>query len=290
MQSIAAAVTMVRDDAFFLEKWVEYYGGQFGRHALYVINHGHEPEVARIAEGCNLIGIPGEAHKNFDVRRWRLLNNLVAGLRQYYKHVIVGDVDEYVVMDPERGTLIDFLTRKRGNRVLTPLGLEVVHRVAEEPEGVRPHILGPRRHVQLALHYSKPCVVSTGTHLSRGGHFADYPSLEMPPDLHLFHMKWCDYPLYGETMDRRNAMVASTEAENFKDVMIGRHWFASERLDDENFRAFAQMPVEPGFDFKSTRQAMHDSWKSREGGKMWQFDRPDPDRLFTLPERFFGIL
>ncbi len=30
MQTVAA-VTMVRDDAFFLNAWLRHYGGQFGR-------------------------------------------------------------------------------------------------------------------------------------------------------------------------------------------------------------------------------------------------------------------
>ena len=94
MQSTVAVVTMVRDDAFFLERWVGYYGGLFGRENCYVVNHGRGDEVARIAEGCNIFGIPGDPHPNFDMKRWRLLNNLVAGLRSYYKWVIVGDVDK----------------------------------------------------------------------------------------------------------------------------------------------------------------------------------------------------
>ena len=101
--ALAAAVTMVRDDAFFLRAWLRHYGGMFGRENCYIINHGRGAEVADLAAGCNVIGIPGEAHRNFDMKRWRLLNNLVMGLRSYYDHVIVGDVDELVVMDPEGG-------------------------------------------------------------------------------------------------------------------------------------------------------------------------------------------
>lgn len=79
----AAAVTMVRDDAFFLRAWLAHYGEMFERQNCYVINHGYGDEVAEQAKGCNIIGIPGDPHKNFDVKRSGLLNNLVGGLRKY---------------------------------------------------------------------------------------------------------------------------------------------------------------------------------------------------------------
>ena len=110
MQTTAAALTMVRDDAFFLKAWLRHYGAALGRENCTIINHGRGEEVARLAEGCNIIGIPGDPHPNFDMKRWRLLNNLVQGLRCYYDHVIVGDVDELVVVDPAAGvSLLDFL-------------------------------------------------------------------------------------------------------------------------------------------------------------------------------------
>ena len=99
MQTVAV-VTMVRDDAFFLKAWLRHYGEVVGRENCYVVNHGRGAEVAELAQGCNVIGLPGDPHKNFDVERWSLLNNLFGGLRRYYRHVIVGDVDELVVVDP----------------------------------------------------------------------------------------------------------------------------------------------------------------------------------------------
>lgn len=92
MQTVAA-VTMVRDDVFFLKAWLRHYADQFGRANCYIINPGRWEEVADLATGCNLIGLSGDPHKNFGIKRWRLLSGLVAGLRAYYKYVVVGDVD-----------------------------------------------------------------------------------------------------------------------------------------------------------------------------------------------------
>ena len=289
MQTVAA-LTMVRDDAFFLKLWLGHYGRLLGRENCYVINHGRGDEVARLAEDCNLIGIPGEAHRTFDMKRWRLLNNLVMGLRSYYDHVIVGDVDELVVLDPVSGTdLPGFLAGVPANRVLTPLGLEIIHRVELEPEAVRDRVLGPRRHARPAPHYSKPCVISTGTKIARGGHFTQYPKLHTPEHLYLLHLKFCDFGAYSEAMDRRNAMAAATGAA-VRDAAIGRHWFPEARGDDRAvFEAFADLETvefEPG----PLRKRMHRTWAPRGETGYWQFERPESRVQFRIPERFVGLV
>ncbi|MEZ5676656.1 MAG: hypothetical protein R3D81_15950 [Thalassovita sp.] len=211
MQSTVAVVTMVRDDLFFLKLWLNHYGRQFGRENLYIVNHGRGTDVARLAEGCNIIGIPGDGQRNFDMKRWRLLNNLVMGLRSYYTHVIVGDVDELVVIDPADGrTLLEFLTEVRKNRVYTPLGLEVIHRIDQEHQPITDHVLGLRRHVRLAPHYSKPCIISTGTKIARGGHYTQFEQLFTPDCLYLLHLKFCDFGEYAAAMNRRNALTTGS--------------------------------------------------------------------------------
>ncbi len=287
----AAALTMVRDDTFFLKAWLRHYGGLFGRENCYVINHGRGAEVADLAAGCNVIGIPGDPHRNFDMKRWRMLNNFVMGLRCYYTHVIVGDVDELVVLDPEAGTdLAEFLRQMPGGRVLTPLGLEVIHRIDREPYPVASAILGPRRHVRPAPHYSKPCVISAGTKLARGGHFTQYPKLHTPDHLYLLHLKYCDFDAYRQAMDRRNAAAAATGA-TVKEAAIGRHWFAEARGEDRAvFDAFAGLRMQEGFDLRPLRKRMHRSWAPRGETGFWAFERPDIDTQYVLPDRFVGLV
>jgi len=290
MQSRVAVVTMVRDDAFFLTKWVQYYGGLFGRENLYVINHGHGEAVRGIASGCNVMGIPGDPHKNFDGKRWRMFNGLINGLRGYYTHVICGDVDELVVTDPASGgTLADYLFSKRAGQVLTPIGLELVHVRDRESDAIDDKILGPRRHVQHLTAYSKPCIISVPTRLSRGGHFTDFAKLETPEYLYLFHLKYCDFDIFGSAMDGRNEAVRQMELENPKDGMVGRHWFPQFRKDEETFAGFSAMHVEEDFDFTDIRAVMHDSWQSRNQGARWHFRTFTSPVLHVVPDRFFGI-
>ena len=287
----AAALTMVRDDAFFLKAWLRHYGGLLGRENCYIVNHGRGAQVAELAQGCNVIGIPGDPHKNFDMKRWRMLNNFVMGLRCYYNHVIVGDVDELVVLDPDAGTdLKSFLETVPANRVLTPLGLEVIHRVDLEPEAITGPILGPRRHVRPAPHYSKPCIVSVGTKIARGGHYTQYEKLHSPEHLYLFHLKFCDFAAYSEAMDRRNAVSAATGAA-VKDAAIGRHWFAEARGEDRAvFEAFEGLEMQEGFNMGPLRKQMFRSWGPRGKTGYWEFDRPEFATQYRLPDRFSGVI
>lgn len=287
----AAAITMVRDDLFFLRAWLRHYGELFGRENCYIVNHGRGAEVAALAEGCNVIGIPGDPHKNFDVKRWGLLNSLVGGLRRYYRHVIVGDVDELVVMDPAEGkTLAEWLDDAPTGRVCTPVGLEVVHRIDLEDAPIEDAILGPRRHVRLAPHYSKPCVISAGTKIARGGHYTQYDKLHTPDNLYLMHLKWCDFPTYVAAMDQRNAVTAEIGA-GVKDTAIGRHWFAEARGEDRTaFEAFAELEMEEGFDLGWVRKRMHRSFGPRGDTGYYEFRRPDFDKQYVLPERFVGVI
>ncbi|MBE1282412.1 MAG: hypothetical protein GJ676_03780 [Rhodobacteraceae bacterium] len=290
MQTVAA-LTMVRDDAFFLKAWLRHYGEMFGRENCYVVNHGRGEEVADLAQGCNVIGIPGDPHKNFDMKRWRMLNNFVMALRCYYNHVVVGDVDELVVLDPDSGTdLRSWLETVPANRVLTPVGLEVIHRIDREDEKISGPILGPRRHVRLAPHYSKPCIVSTGTKIARGGHFTQYGKLHAPDSLYLFHLKYCDFDAYAEAMDRRNAVTQATGA-SVKEAAIGRHWFAEARGEDRAvFEAFEKLEMQEGFDMAPVRRKMFRSFKARGETGYFEFDRPEYDMQFVLPERFVGVI
>ncbi|MGH1356764.1 MAG: glycosyltransferase family 2 protein [Thalassovita sp.] len=287
MQSTVAVVTMVRDDLFFLKIWLRHYEQIFGRENLYIINHGRGEAVAKLAEGCNIIGIPGDPHKNFDMKRWRLLNNVVMGLRSYYTHVIVGDVDEIVLIDPQDGrSLLEFLQQSRKGRVYTPLGLEVIHRIDQEAQPVTDHLLGPRMHVRLAPHYSKPCIISVGTKIARGGHFTQFDTLFTPDNLYLLHLKFCDFNEYSSAMNRRN-QITQDIGGSVQDTQIGRHWFPEARGEDRAmFDAFAKLEMVEGFDMRPYRKKMQRSFGPRGDTGFYQFDRPEYDLQFRLPDRF----
>jgi hypothetical protein len=291
MQSKVAVITTVRDDDFFLKKWVDYYGGFFGKDALYVINHGDQPAVREIAAGCNLFPIPDTDTKNFNIRRWRTQNGLLAALRQWYAHVIVCDVDEFIVVDPETGHDLGswLLDVAKPGKVRTAMGLEILHLRDREPEGVDTSILGPRRHAQLNPWYSKPCIISRASKLSRGGHYATWDKLEAPDFLYLFHMKYCDFDQYVDMLNRRRDMVKAAGLTEMKEKRTKAVWFEDERDDAAVFAPFMEREVDESWDFRPYRKHMQDTWAPRNNA-LYHFKRKDSPKLFKLPERFSGIV
>jgi len=287
----ACAVTMVRDDHFFLERWVAYYGAQFGPDALYVVSHGGDPRVAEIAAGCSVLTLPPIFGEDFDVVRWRLLQGIGNGLRGYFEFVLVGDVDEFVVVDPALGeSIVAFLARYGRRRcTLTPVGLEVVHLADREPEALDGPILGARRHCVFSTAYSKPCLFNHAVRLARGGHFATDPALMVPEGLYLFHMRFADAGLSAARLAQRQAQVAAIGLGSADRTMISRDW---RRMPGEAspFDRMAALPVEGGFDFSSEVARMKASWAPRGDGGLYGFDRETGRSLSVVPERFFGIV
>ena len=44
---------MVRNDDFFLQKWVEYYGRELGKENLYIYFDGEDQQIAGFCQGTN---------------------------------------------------------------------------------------------------------------------------------------------------------------------------------------------------------------------------------------------
>ena len=53
-----AALTMVRNDDFFLQKWVEYYGAQLGPENLYVYFDGTDQTIPGFCKDVHAQCVP----------------------------------------------------------------------------------------------------------------------------------------------------------------------------------------------------------------------------------------
>lgn len=211
-----AALTMVKDDAFFLERWVRHYAAQLGgREHLYVVTDGPEPELRAIAEGCSVILSPFDpAGEHFERRRWAMLQKLTEALAVKYDCVITGDVDELVVVDPDTGcaTLPDYLGRlENPPPSLAPFGVNMIHLPSREPDPIGDTILGPRRHFETSALYTKPCVIFRPDEapLQIGGHARNGVPWNIATDLVTFHLKFVDREVALVTADRRNERMKS---------------------------------------------------------------------------------
>jgi hypothetical protein len=292
MTELAAAVTMVKDDYFYLERWIDYYGRMFGRERLYILSHGGDPGVRERGEGCNVIRVPGEYEADFNVKRAAILTSFCAGLRAWYRYIVCTDVDEFVVVDPKTGMdLAGFLSKRRRQAVITPIGLEVIHRPSLEPEPIDGSILAVRRYCRYSSFYCKPCVIGAEATISRGGHYSSYPELRMFRSLYLFHMKYCDREMSIAMMRRRAATIQAIvdDSGDERPSLRPTQWNKTAGKEEARFDALAALPVKGEFDFSDVTADMEASWAPRGHG-LYHFRRLEGEELYVIPERFGGIV
>lgn len=209
---------MVKDDAFFLERWVRHYAAQLGgREHLYVVTDGPEPELRAIAEGCSVILSPFDpSGEHFEKRRWAMLQKLTEALSIKYDCVITGDVDELVVVDPDTGcaTLPDYLGGlKNPPPSLAPFGVNMIHLPSREPDPIGDTVLGPRRHFETSALYTKPCVIFRPDEapLRSGGHATAWVPWNIDPNMVLFHLKRVDLHQTLLTAEQRLCRIRERE-------------------------------------------------------------------------------
>lgn len=202
-----AALTMLRDDDFFLEKWVAWYGAQLGRGNLYIWFDGLDQSVPPCCEGCHTGRIEHLAlpvHEG-DRRRIDFLSERARELfAQGYEAVIGTDVDEFLLPDPALGkSLPEFISDIRSTRVsLSGLGIDVGQNLrVEGPLNPELPMLAQRSFAKLSTRYSKasvllqPCDWGSGFHRVRGKNF------HICEGLYLFHFGCVD-------LDRIKARMA----------------------------------------------------------------------------------
>ena len=160
-----AAITMVRNDDFFLSKWVGYYGRQLGKENLHVIFDGLDQKVPEFCDGVNVERVEhvkGNVHEA-DRGRIDLISQRAARLFDRYDMVIGTDVDEFLVVDPLLGqTLAQFLSGvTTGLPSISGLGVDVGQKIGEEDD-IRSDIpfLRQRRYAQIGTRYTKPSIVA----------------------------------------------------------------------------------------------------------------------------------
>ena len=201
-----AAITTVRNDDMFLEKWVRYYGEQLGVKNLYVFMDGHDQEIPKAATGANFLYLPHMPLKRVpsDRRRARVMSDLARGLFKYFDAVIVTDVDEFLVVDPQLNvSLSEYLSKSKSRSSLSGLGLDVGQHIELEASlDVSRPFLDQRKFAHLSSRYTKPSVAFRPVTWGSGMHRIKGKNFHIDPDLFLFHFGMVDYELAtGKTAD-----------------------------------------------------------------------------------------
>ena len=195
-----AAVTMVRNGGFFLEKWVQYYGSQLGKENLYVYFDGEDQTVPDFAVDCHTELVPRVAGsvREADKGRIAFISSKTAGLFKKYDMVLGTDVDEFLIVDPALGvSLPKFLSAldTNGRISCSGLGCDVVQNLSCENELDRSRgILEQRSFVYLSTRYTKATVLCKPVPWGSGFHRTKKGNFHIVKDLYLFHFGCADVP------------------------------------------------------------------------------------------------
>lgn len=203
-----AALTMVRDEAAMLPRWVEHYTRQCGGpDALLVIDDNSADGSTRDLP-CPVVRLPGElTHHRFERARMGLLNSFAAGLLEAYDAVVFTDADELLVADPDRHRdLRDFLAHRPPTAAFGAMGLNVLHDLETEGDLDPSRPVLDQRHlakfVPLMCKPSLKCVPARWTAASHGIHVP----FEIDPDLYLFHLKFADRSTLAAMAEERRGV------------------------------------------------------------------------------------
>lgn len=215
------AITMVRNDEFYLRKWVEYYGTQLGRENLRIYFDGEDQRVPDFCDGvCTVLKprIPGMVVKA-EKERLTFLSHQAARLMKEEKYdLVIGvDADEYLIVDPKLGkTLQEYLSEKEVDVCLSGLGIDVGQHL--ESEGVidasKP-FLNQRSYAYLCSRYTKPSIIAQPVMWGAGFHRVKGHNYNIDENLFLFHFGSIDLEMIKERMGN-NDLVSTGRLGHIK--------------------------------------------------------------------------
>ena len=190
------ALTMVRNDEFYLRKWVAYYGAELGMSNLYVYLDGKDQEIPDWCPGVNVEAVDKIPGQVVEAEKGRLdfLSARAAELLKSYDLVIGVDADEFLVVDPKLGlSLSEYLSQTKIIVCLSGLGVDVGQHTEQEGD-IRSDVpfLTQRHYARLSTRYTKPCVIAKPVRWGRGFHRVKGHNFHIGKDLFLFHFGYFD--------------------------------------------------------------------------------------------------
>lgn len=186
-----AAITMARNDTFFLSRWIKYYGDQIGAENLYIYLDGTDQEIPQNAGAAHITKLPHTDMSRAAGDKYRIgkMSDLANELLKTYDIVIGCDCDEFLIVDPGLGTtLADYLSHKKINTTLSGLGLDVgQHMTHEKSLDTSKPFLTQRAYALLSTRYTKPVVINRPVRWGSGFHSISGHNFHIDPNLYLLH-------------------------------------------------------------------------------------------------------
>ena len=185
-------MTMARDEAEMLPRWVRHYAAQVGLENLVVLDD-NSTDGSTDDLGCTVHRLPPLAGERFEATRMRLVSGLAGGFLAAYDVVVFVDVDEFLVPDPTRhANLRGFLAARPGREVIAPMALNVIHLPqVEGPLRADEPVLGQRRFAKFTPLMCKPSIKRIDAAWRSASHGIEAP-FEIDPELYMLHLKFAD--------------------------------------------------------------------------------------------------
>ena len=241
-----AALTMARNDDFFLRKWVEYYGRELGRENLYIYYDGEDQTVGDFCEGANAFVHPKIGGQVVAAEKGRLkfLSERATELfAKGYDLVIGVDADEYIVVDPKLGMgLREFLSRQDIDSSLSPLGLDFGQKLDEEGDlSQEATFLSQRHYAQIGTRYTKPSVIAKPCRWGRGFHRVKGHNFHIASDLYLMHFGYADSKILAERLGDADRLAQGWKKHIYKRSRTIRYATEKKARDFDRWTRWARL-------------------------------------------------
>ena len=186
-----AAITMARNDTFFLSRWIEYYGREIGTENLYIYLDGTDQEIPENAGAAHITKLPHTDMSRSAGDKYRIgkMSDLANKLLKKYDIVIGCDCDEFLIVDPALNTsLAKYLSNTEIHTTLSGLGLDVgQHLTHDKPLDSSKPFLAQRAYALLSTRYTKPVVINRPVRWGSGFHSINGHNFHIDPNLYLLH-------------------------------------------------------------------------------------------------------
>ena len=206
-QKKIAAITMARDDEFFLSRWIAYYGKQFGTENLYILLDGIDQGTPENAGNAHIKKLPHEQLSRAAGDKYRInkLSELAHELLKDYDIVIGCDSDEFLIVDPKlHTTLSKYLSNKKIHTTLSGLGLDIgQHLYFEAMLDKTAPFLEQREYALLSTRYTKPVVINKPITWGSGFHSIRHHNFHIDQNLYLLHFGAIDMNMLEEKAKKR---------------------------------------------------------------------------------------
>lgn len=189
---------MARNDEFFLNRWVKYYGGLFGEENLHIYLDGLDQQPPKEAGRANAHIVEKLGIKVVTAEKLRLnfLSDRAAELFSNVYDLVIGcDSDEFLIVDTNTGkSLPQYLSYLKIKSCVSALGLDVGQYIKEELtlDKSKP-ILQQRHYALINSRFTKTNIITKPVRWGRGFHRVRGHNFHIDGNLYLLHFGNADY-------------------------------------------------------------------------------------------------